>query len=528
MKRNNTSRYFVGYSYFRLFVTRESSAVLGKRYCNLWLLTAVLTLTFFAISFSNASLDYLSYKMDDPFINWVDIKNEYGEGDFYGLENALQNESLMQEYHYGSYQSDYYFTYMFYGKSNDNIQYLKCRFFQDMNTSLVEAILSEDNVVNNWRIPDLAELSPNTVGMIITEETMKKLGFSRAPAFIDYQRYSPGADEYGFDLYDGFVRVPVPVLAVVRRLPGNVDVISGTYFFQQDFNDMTYPFNLCKDEYAGSLSYFISDDIELSDFEVILSEAASVCTGSRLDIDEYGFWCPEIVSFMPGRFITVESDGGYMSYDEWSAVNKYILAEYRNKNVYRVYNYDFCDYPVTSKSYISVHFTDLDKIREFENYVRDTFRVKIEMSQIVSKENFNAVSLMGNALSWGIIVFAIVCIILFCVNMLVSYFHKVKKNLGTFRAFGIRNRELANIYVAIILAMIAAAIVMSISTVWLIQGVLAFMGILKDGLFGLLSLWSAKTLWAIVIIIGVSVCTVYTVILSLLKSTPGDLVYDRQ
>ena len=68
--------------YFRLFVKREGKVVLGKNNSNLWLLTAVLVATFLAISFSNASLKYLSYKMNDPFINWVDIKNEYGEGDF--------------------------------------------------------------------------------------------------------------------------------------------------------------------------------------------------------------------------------------------------------------------------------------------------------------------------------------------------------------------------------------------------------------------------------------------------------------
>ena len=64
--------------YFRLFVKREGKVVLGKNYSNLWLLTAVLTATFLAIAFSNGSLDYLSYKMDDPFINLDDEKLRAG------------------------------------------------------------------------------------------------------------------------------------------------------------------------------------------------------------------------------------------------------------------------------------------------------------------------------------------------------------------------------------------------------------------------------------------------------------------
>ena len=93
---------YFGKDYFKLFVKREGKVVLGKNAANLWILSAVMTLTFLAIAFSNASLDYLSYKMDDPFINWVDIKNEYGDGDFIGLEAALDKEENKQMYHYNS------------------------------------------------------------------------------------------------------------------------------------------------------------------------------------------------------------------------------------------------------------------------------------------------------------------------------------------------------------------------------------------------------------------------------------------
>ena len=85
--------------YFKLFVKREGKVVLGKNYSSLWLLTIVLSVTFLAISFSNASLKYLSYKMNDPFINWVDIKNNCAENDFDGFEMALQDPAFLEEYH---------------------------------------------------------------------------------------------------------------------------------------------------------------------------------------------------------------------------------------------------------------------------------------------------------------------------------------------------------------------------------------------------------------------------------------------
>lgn len=515
--------------YFRLFVKREGKVVLGKNFSNLWLLTAVMTATFLAVAFSNASLYYLSYKMDDPFINWVDIKNEFGEGDFYGLEYALDNDENKEKFHYHSYQADYSYTYMFFGKDKSNVQYLKCRFFQDINSSLVEAILSEDNIVRDWTVQDVSEVSENTVGVIITEEVMKKLGYDRAPSFIGYVSYSPGADEYGFDLVDGqWANAPVPVIAVVKRLPGNVDLISSTYFYQQTCNDYTYPFNMCKDDYARNLCYFIPSDVNMEKFEDSIAEIGSEYTSAELVVDKNGFYTPEIIPFSAGEFVIVDCYDDYLDYESWKSINAELMDAYAQDGVCRVFAYDFRHYELTQKSFISVHFEDLDMIREFEAYVRDSFKVKIEMSQINAKENFNAVSTMGNILSWVIIIFAIVCIILFIVNLLQSYFQKVKRNLGTFKAFGISNKDLISVYVLIMAVIILAAIFVSLSISWLSQGMLHICGVMKDGVFDYLMLWSGKTVCAVAVIILASIYTVYAVMHKLLKATPGDLIYDRQ
>ena len=515
--------------YFRLFVKREGKVVLGKNFSNLWLLTAVMTATFLAIAFSNASLEYLSYKMDDPFINWVDIKNEYGEGDFYGLEYALDSEENKEKFHYHSYQADYSYTFMFFGKDVNNVQYLKCRFFQDINSSLVAAILNEDNIVRDWTVEDISSVTETTVGVIITEEMMKKMGYDKAPAFIDYMGYSPGAEEYGFELVDEkFAHVPVPVLAVVKRLPGNVDLISSAYFYQQTCNDYTYPFNLCKEDYARNLCYFIPEEVSMERFEKTVADIASGFTSAEVIVDKNSFYTPEIIPFRKGDFVILDCYDDYLGYDVWKSVNERILEAYSDDGICRVFPYDFREYPLQQKAFISVHFKDLDMIRDFESYVRDSFKVKIEMAQINAKENFNAVSTMGNILSWVIIIFAIVCIILFIVNLLQSYFQKVKRNLGTFKAFGISNTDLISVYVLIMAVIILVAISVSLSVTWLSQGILQVFGIMKDDVFAYLMLWSGKTVCAVTVIILASVYTVYAVMHKLLKATPGDLIYDRQ
>lgn len=526
--------------YIRLFIKRESRVVLGNKNSTLWLLTIVLTVTFLAIAFSNASLSYLSYKMDDPFINWVDIKNDSGSTEFINLETVLDNDDNKEKYHYYGYQYDYYFSVQFFGDNDEKSDFMKCRFFQTLNTPLVEAILSDDNVVNNWRIADLSALDANSIGTIITEEALLKLGYTKAPTYIDLKYGSTGlvaenVVEYGYDVYSAesdegsYFRVPVPVLAVVKRLPGNVDLISTAYLYCQWTNDNSYPFQFGQHpEYAENICYFVPADFNAEHLQTTVDAIASEYS-VELVCDNFSFWKPEIIPFREGNFVIIDIDGyGDLSFQDWADINRRILKEHGKKGLYRVYDYDFKRYDLTRKAYLSVHFRDLDKLGDFEKYVREEFDVKIDMTQINAKENFNDVSTMGNILSALIIVFAIICIILFIVNLLRSYFQKIKRNLGTFKAFGISNRDLISVYVLIMAGIIITAILLSVSATWFIQGALQICGIVKDVNFGYLSLWSLKTVCSILVIIISSIFTVYRVMNSLLKATPGDLIYDRQ
>lgn len=512
--------------YFHLFVKRESRVVLGNKFSNLWLLTAVLTAAFLAVAFSNASLNYLSYKMDDPFINWVDIENV---GNFSAFEVDLESEQNKERFHYYDYQSDRYFSFSFFRKNLDDIAMVKCRCFESLQTALVEAIIAEDNVVNGWCVEDLASVDEKSVGVIMTEELMHKLDYKSAPAYICYdQGGSAGAEDFGIDVMRGkFVAIPLPVLAVVKRLPGGVDMVASSYLYNQMNND-EHPFDVRRDDYAQYLRYFVPADISISEFQAKVNTIAEKYTSVELEVDDKSFYAPSLTSFRSGKLVVLRYYDEAVDYQTLGNINRAILAEYANADVHRLYDYEFSNYTTSYASFISVHFKDLDKLAEFEKYANDNFEIKIEMSQINAKQNFNAVSMMGNILSWVIIIFAIICIVLFIVNLLQSYFQKVKHNLGTFKAFGISNQDLILVYVLILAAIILSAVIISVSVTWLIQGGLHVCGILKDGMFDYLSLWSMKTIYSIVIIIFVSIFTVAAVMRKLLKATPGDLIYDRQ
>lgn len=508
--------------YFKLFFKREGKVVLGRHYSNMWLLTAVLSLTFLAIAFSNASLNYLSFKMNDPFINWVDIQNDYGEGDLDALLLGLSDTVNMKRFHFINHQVDYTFNFNFFGKDEAMIQYPSCRFFQSFKGNpLIKAILDKDNVVGDLYLP-FEELYDDMIGVIVSQDLVRKLGYDECPPYIDICRYGDGADTLGFKLYKNNAHLPVPVIAVVKRLPMNVDIIATRYFYEQQRNDLTYPFYIGKREYATTLYYFVPNSI---DQESIISYIEKL--GGR-DVYVGLPNMDKLKSYQSGYFVSMEGKYGEIEIDKINEIHNLVMDEYGDKGIYRIFNYTFKDYNLPQGSYISVQFQDLNFIREFESFVKEHYKVKIEMSQINAKENFNAVTVMANILSWAIIIFSLICIMLFVINLLQSYFQKVKRNLGTFKAFGISNTELISVYVLIMLVTIFIALLIALIIIYSIELLLPQLGILKDDIFNYLSLWSPKTYASIGIIILSTILTVYVVMRTLLSATPGDLIYDRK
>lgn len=517
--------------HLQLLIKRESKEVLGKHYINLWLLTLVLTAMFISIAFSNGSLDYLSYKMNDPFTNWVNISNGYGSSEFSRFQSAIETPEIQQHYGFTDVQADKQFSLTFVG-ANGRQHYLQNRFFGSLNSDLVKAILSEDNVVGGCAMP-FDRITDTTVGFIITEDVLRKLGYTpdNIPAYIDHLSPSEGADSLGVNLIDGqFALAPVPLLGVVKRLPGNMDMIAARYFFEQYNDDSKYPFDLNKIDYQRSLLFFADASVSEDDLLAAAVAAAPDSLKQAITIarDQYGSF-RQIEAWKEGNIYALYIDNiNTLPVQAVQEIAAGVATAYDGRaDVKRIFDYDSSEHRLPEYDFLSVNFSSLDSIRAFEAYAKDGFNVQIEMSQVNAKENFNAVSVMANILSWAMIVFSMVCIIMFIINMLQSYFQKVKRNIGTFKAFGISSASLVSVYALIIVLIVVAATVISLCVSWIVQEVLPLLGVMKDGEFNYLSLWSLKTVWSTVIVIVATLATVKLVMGRLLHSTPGDLIYDR-
>lgn len=512
--------------YINLLARREGKEVLGKYYSNLWLLTIVLTLTFVSISFSNGSLSYLDEKMNDPFTNWVSIQNNFGDGGkIKKFKQNLLNPEIQARFLFNNVQSDRANMLNLFHANRTKRNTFRTRFFGNMKTDLMNAILSEENVVNGVSLP-IDEIINETYGVIMTLDALEKCGYNKdtIPAYISYAASNSNIDSLGLDVIDGYLPIPLPLLAVVKRLPSNIDLIQSNYFYDGAYSNLK-TFSFQEKEYMNRLYYFVDKE-----YEDAFKDNISGLNENGFKVYAYIDERHHIKPWKPGALYKV-----YINNNEKSStslcntVNKEILKKCDNSRITRVYDYNVPkskDKINTDASYLSVNFTSLDSIRVFEAFAKDN-EVIIDMAQVDSKENFNAVSIMANILSFAMIVFSIVCIIMFIINMLQSYFQKVKRNMGTFKAFGINSSELTNIYVVMLLAIIVTAIAASLCITWFTELLLPIIGVMKDGKFNYLELWSAKTVIAIFIVIIATIVTVRVVMGNLLKQTPGDLIYDR-
>ena len=529
-----------------LLMRRESRAVLGHHATNLWLLVLVLVLALFSIAFAESSIRFLSKQMSNPFTNWVNIDRGSGDDNIAAFADSLMAEGRDSIYGYDNWQTEISSEVKLFTRNNKQ-RFFYTLYYKNLKSDLIHSILDKSNVaiaIHPDSIPDLS------LGIILTEEALNDLGYTskNAPPTIDVSITcnDHSADSLGFETMPVFeygeilcyqVHVPIPLLAVVHRLPLNMSAIASyeLYKYLHDNDESKAPFHLwakgagTRDhEYACQLHYFISENVK--DFEDrVMSLAANdvrsvIVAEERLQEAQ--------TCFQQGRVfnVSIQDENGPGSIERAIRVDSVIRAVFEEHQVKRVFKYENSgsEIPTNLESILSIHFIKLDNIRKFQQYVKTASNgLQVEMTQVEAKENFAAVSTMANILTVAIIVFSIIAIVLFIVNMMQSYFQKVKRNLGTFKAFGMSTKELARVYLTIIIGIVLLALVIAFALTFGMESLLSALDIKRSGDIPYLDIWNSRTLWAIIIILASTVLSVLFVMRRLLRNTPGDLIYDR-
>lgn len=507
-------------SYNITFLKREFKAILGKRCSNFWILWIVFTLTVGALAFSRAGLAFLGKKMNDPFIKWIQVRRQ---ADF---------ELLQQDILRGTIARDS-FGIATIESNNFILEYVFTSDFRKWrvegrtiaaNSQLLPKILDEENIVVKC---SRGEMSSNDFGWIVTADLMKNLGYEdeeNYPLFINYTY--PGQqemiDSLGIENFDGFIVIPIPIIAVVQQLPDLVDFIAPKYFREQ-VDSHNNPFNVSIHSiyYQDLVLVVENSDEELED------KINKKLKSSGLLYDEE--WETSGVDFEYSlrdatqyRIIVRDSNISHLN-----TIAKEICEI---PNVYRFYNYEFDKGEQLIPDYMSFMFDDLNKVQRFAKWAKNNYGVRIEMAQIEAKNNFSIFNRLANGLCLVIMAISILFVVIFLWFLINGHFRKISKNLGTIMAFGLANKSIILVYLIVFMRLILRSLLFSVIILCIIQYASVAVGYVRMVNAVEMPWINMFDKWVTGLIVGIimlSIIVTFLVLRRKLHTTPGNLIFGR-
>ena len=500
--------------YIDIFVKQEFKSIVGKGWKNFWILFFVFTITIFALEFSRNGMKFLSYKMSDPFINWIDVKEQPNFEQFMDESNMLKDSFKISTIEANNYILEYAFT-KDYGMKRVEGRTIS------FESDLLKKILNEENTIVARRQP----MQEHDYGWIVTKDLMTRLGYEDETHYPLYIKYTfPGSSEnlkkYGLKNYDDYFEIPIPIIAVVEQLPDLLDFIAPSYFMEQNTSG-SKPFIVPNHENYFHDLYLVAEN-PVKDFS---SRLKSYFNNASLQYDDV-FEAPDSIKNLlrPAlEYRIIIRDTVYQT------LNK-VIAEIceKEKDVYRTYDWAFDGGFQLRPNYLSFMFDNLSKVKTFSIWAKENYGVRIDMAQIEAKENFNTFNLLASLLCLFISVIAIAFVAIFLYFLIDSHFRRISKNLGTIMAFGLGNKQIVKIYLSVFLMMILASLF----------AVIAVLGG-AEILFNTLRWWqyedkmphfSLCDSWVIITILVIPFISALATVIFLqfkLKATPGDLIFER-
>ena len=364
--------------------------------------------------------------------------------------------------------------------------------------------------------------------MIVTASFLREFGYPDDASHIPAAFPTPT---------DGDILIPLPIVAIVEELPGLTSFATTPFFYSQRFGASAQnPFH---PRHTTDFLFFVEGEAETAaEFQTAVE--TWFLETHREDFAAYNPF-PSPVNAYDQSHKNGHLIGISLNPKPEELVLREIYARIQADGIFgefeflRVFTPQF-NLSTEEKKYdnLSINFERLDRIREFKSYCQSTFDLDIDMAQIEAKENFNFVSKLTYTISVILIGFSVLSICLFLLAVFRRHLDKIRRNIGTFKAFGLDNQTLIRTYLRMIIGFVGVAIACSLLAAWIfgsLGGIRLLLWIFQSELergqayFQLGNIW---TLVAILSILGISSLVLYGLASQILRRTPGDLLFDRE
>ncbi|MEP6794926.1 MAG: ABC transporter permease [Saprospiraceae bacterium] len=415
--------------------------------------------------------------------------------------NHFNNQDNLDRYNLQEVtRYDVYYAQFLHNNKTDTF-YLRGRSVEP-NEKILQSVFKD---IKGNVIAEHGSFNQIPCGIIVTLDFLKTLGYEGTEKSI-LKVYMP---------YENDV-VLVDVLAVVKELPSFCDFLSSPILPNMR-NLPTYETGFVDEERSNIIPILVSG--KLTTEEIGTWEESSGSTGlSR--ITEIG---PiEIVKDQPGmlyRFVFPLN--GELSDQTLKSVTGHCPGG--KKAV--LYKETFCNdkfSSVEAPDHLAFQFRSLNEVRAFKDGMLKDFEVTVSMQQIESAENFSLVSTLTLTTSIVLFGFSLLSIGFYISSLIHSHLQKISSNLGTMKAFGLKNKVLARVYVTIIGVFCVISSILALMLAIGIQLSLVKLHMKFD-----LNVLNSKVIFALAIIFLLCMYLAYRSTRIILKNTPGDLIYKR-
>jgi len=366
------------------------------------------------------------------------------------------------------------------------------------------------------------------------------------------------------------MNIPIPVRAVVENLPSSKEIVFTPHFYFQTTSGIAKKGgnDIAVDPSLNHLNkqqlYYLLNtqkESEIDQFiemvEDFYSHEAQHLGWGRVNTN------PDTEhDFNDGTLLSLwfSNTPDTLALNDMNMLHRKFLKEKKQDlqrfDFFRTFRYSFSPVVEGQKppyDRLSINLDNLTNVEELREYILKKHELEIDLSQVRALKNYNFVATLTFILSLALILFSVISISFFVTNLLDTHLDKIKMNLGTFKAFGLDNESLQNIYRNMMLEIVAKAasigfiIATFLGMLYFCRFLLYFFISLQQLFFdiqsnsieacdnGWLSLSCEKyfhilNLWTLfaLLIIGLFIyITINFVIKKILQKSPGDLIYNR-
>lgn len=502
-------------NFSQLFFKREYEALSGEKKSSIGIFSGVMFLTLLSLAFSLGSIDELSVRMDNPYTNWVNLelgRKSYRDS-FPNLLKTLKKDSALSK-EYGLREVIPYRISVNKFPNNEKPHKVYDRLGRVISHDdpILDNILDLESENLKFTLKkDPKSFFLNNCGVIVTKDFLEGLGYLND--FKNHKRVAilSGINTFYFD-----------IVAIVEQLPDKCGFAMSPCLYHYTTTNALDD-KLKAAFVGGELQnfrefYFLSRKISNDSVYNIVQEQLKSFKPERLIVKNFNLLKNDSTR-LNTLFFPINNELELPDYDEWKAFLK--------GNGFMPYNRYSCIIDssimqVNNPDQVAFSFIELSKLRTFESYLNKRFDMKLEMTQVEEKENFGLVSRLTFIISSALFGFGLLSIVLLSFFKLSSHLNSIKENLGTFKAFGLKDNLLQQIYSKVILRFLLVGCLVALFLTILFG--LVFNQFSHKVVFDVFNGWLYLALG---IIFLANLVMSYFLIQKLLKDTPGNLIYGR-